>query len=112
MFKKIVSTLASAVFAFFATSAMAQQPVEKTQVKPWEKQVKSEKKAKKTRAVTPDGKPVLVDESGARYLLTDDGKRFMVDQDGNKVRVDELGKIILLPDQKEIPKRFGPGPVA
>ena len=112
MFRKIASTLASAVLAFLATSAVAQQPAEKSLVKPWDKQVKSEKKARSTRAVTPDGKPVLVDETGTRYLLTDDGKRFVVDQEGNKVQVDKMGKTILLPDQKEIPKRLGPGPVA
>jgi len=91
MFRKLVSALITAVFALFATSAIAQQPVAKPQVKEWSKQTKNVKKEKKTRATTPDGKPVLVDESGKRYLLTDDGKRF---------------------SQKEIKLRLGPGPVA
>lgn len=111
MFRRIVSALVTAVFAFFATSAIAQQPVEKSQVKDWSKQTKSVKK-KSSRSVTPDGKPVLVDESGKRYLLTDDGKRFVVDQNGNKIQVDDRGKTILLPSQKEIRMRLGPGPVA
>jgi len=112
MFRKLVSTLITAVFALFAASGIAQQPVEKSQVKDWSKQTKAAKKEKKNRGVTPDGKPVLVDESGTRYLLTDDGKRFVVDQNGNKIRVDDRGKTILLPSQKEIKLRLGPGPVA
>ena len=96
----------------FAGSAIAQQPAEQPQVKEWSKQTRDVKKVKKSRTVTPDGKPVIVDESGARYLLTDDGKRFVVDQNGNKIQVDDLGKTILLPSQKEIKLRLGPGPVA
>jgi hypothetical protein len=112
MFRKLISTLVTAVFAFFTASAIAQQPVEKPQVKEWSRQTKDIKKVKKSRTVTPDGKPVLVDESGTRYLLTDDGKRFVVDQNGSKIQVDDRGKTILLPSQKEIRLRLGPGPVA
>ena len=112
MFRKLVTALITAVFALFATSAIAQQSAEKPQAKDWSQQTKSIKKGKKTRATTPDGKPLLVDESGKRYLLTDDGKRFVVDQNGNKIQVDNRGKTILLPSQKEIKLRLGPGPVA
>lgn len=112
MVRKLASIIMAAVFALFASSAIAQQQVEKPQVKKWDKHTKSAKKAKTSRAKTPDGKPVLVDETGKKYLLTDDGKRFLVDQKGNKIQVDELGKIILLPEQKEIDVRVGPGPVA
>jgi hypothetical protein len=112
MFRKYVSMLVTAVFALFATSAIAQQTVEQPKVKEWSKQTSSTKKGKTTRAKTPDGKPVLVDESGKRYLLTDDGKRFVVDQNGTKIQVDDRGKTILMPSQKEIKLRLGPGPVA
>lgn len=111
MFKKLASPLISAVLGLFVTSAIA-QPVAKPQVKEWSKRTKNVRKVKNHRATTRDGKPVLVDESGRRYLLTNDGKRFVVDQNGNKIQVNNLGKKILLPSQKEIKLRLGPGPVA
>ncbi|HOO47359.1 MAG TPA: hypothetical protein PLM29_14070 [Deltaproteobacteria bacterium] len=112
MFRKIVSTLITAVFAFFTTSAIAQAGTEQTQVKKWDKHTKAVKKVKSTRTMTPDGKQVLVDETGTRYLLSDDGKRFMVDQNGNKIQLDDMGKYLLMPEQREINLRLGPGPVA
>lgn len=112
MFRKIVSMIITGVFAFFATSALAQPSADQSKVKQWDKNTKTVKKVKSTRTMTPDGKPVLVDESGTRYLLSDDGKRFVVDQNGNKIKLDKMGKYILMPEQREINLRLGPGPVA
>lgn len=112
MFKKIVSAVLTAVFAFFASSAIAQQTMEPTKTKQWNKHAQSVKKTTKSRAMTSNGKNILVDEQGTRYLLTDDGSRYMVDQNGEKIRVDLDGKVIPLPSQKVITLRLGPGPVA
>jgi len=112
MFKRIISMFITTIFAFFASSAIAQQPAQSSQIEQWDKYAKGVKKPQRGPTKTADGKPVLVDETGKMYLLTEDGKRFVVDQNGNRIQVDEQGKMILTGEQKEIPLRFGPGPLA
>lgn len=110
MLKRIISAIVSLFFALFATAAMAQPPKQPA-VKKWKPSVKRAK-VKSRRAVTADGQKVLVDQKGVMYLLTKDGKRFMVDQNGNKIQVNQVGQVILMPSQKVIKIRLGPGPVA
>lgn len=110
MLRKIISAIVSLVFALIPATLLAQSQAH-AGVKKWSPPVKKVR-AKSRRTVTADGQKVLVGQNGTMYLLTKDGKRFMVDQNGNKIQVNKAGKIILMPSQKAITIRLGPGPVA
>lgn len=114
MLKKTIAVIVALVFSLVPGTLMSQTKA-KPGVKKWNPSAKKSMKrsrVKSKRIVTANGKRALVGKNGMMYLLTNDGKRFVVDQNGNKVRVNKAGKMILIPAQKKVKLRLGPGPVA
>jgi hypothetical protein len=114
MLKKTIAVLVALAFSLVPGTLMTQKKAE-AKTKKWNPAAKKSMRRaqlKRKRIVTANGKRALVGKNGMMYLLTNDGKRFVVDQKGNKIRVNKAGKMILIPAQKRLKLRLGPGPVA